>query len=337
MSSTPQGNATLQEIAEALLSCDDIVICGHINPDGDCLGSQLTLALALQAAGKRAVCVLAEEKPLNDNYAFLPGADTFIPAAHYKGEVGAFVSVDVSIASRIGDAKDLLSKAAFSATIDHHANGERLSQLAYIDPHAASCTVLVWELIGYLGIDISTDMAQCAYTGLITDTGCFMFQNTNEEAFGAAASMLKAGADPALSAHNVYQNRSLASVQLEALIIDRMRFGAQGQSVLSWLSLEDFKRFGASKADAEALIDTLRSLRGVRVACILREQEDTVRGSLRAKDDTDVSRLAQVWGGGGHKAAAGFTLTMPLAEAVEMLAGEMERLCIQTESGKDAS
>ena len=116
--------------------------------------------------------------------------------------------------------------------------------------------------------------------------------------------MVAAGADPALVARHVYQSRSLASVQLEGAAIGRMRLSAGGSVALSWVTKEDFARFGATKPDAEPLIDALRSLAGVRVACMLRDQGDMVRGSFRATDGTNVAELAAAFGGGGHKVTA---------------------------------
>jgi len=314
---TPQTNATLEDVARALLERDDFVIAGHIGPDGDCLGSQLALWHALRSLGKRAVCVLAKEEPYDRNLAFLPGIDQMVPALRFEGTCGTFVALDVPTPDRMGDESFALrEKCAFSITVDHHAVDSVMSDLNYVDPDAAATALLVWRLTGMLGVFENRDIATCAYTGLMTDTGRFQFQNTNVDALRAAADMVAAGADPSSVAREVFQNRSMASVKLEGLALSRMRFGCDGQTVMSWLSLEDFDRCDAVKADAESLVNTLRSIRGVRVACMLREQSDSVRGSFRAKDDTDVSAIAKTMNGGGHKAAAGFTLYEPLETAV---------------------
>ena len=148
--------------------------------------------------------------------------------------------------------------------------------------------------------------------------------------------MLAAGVDPSFVAREVFQNRRLASIRLEACAVERMCFSDNGEAVLTWLSFGDFEELGASKPDAEPIIDVLRSVKGVRVACVLREQGQVVRGSLRAKDDTDVSALAQRFGGGGHKAAAGFTLSMELGEAVQMVFDALVELVSSPSEGADA-
>lgn len=316
MTTTPQTNVTLAEIAERLRACDDIVVCGHTSPDGDCLGSQLGLTAALRQLGKRVTCVLCKDDPIDAGLSFLPGADALVPAARFVGEARTFVGVDVPTRERMGEAAATLrDRCEVAFTVDHHAVPTTMADFVYVDPDAAATTMIVWELAGLLGADRTGDVATCCYTGLATDTGRFQFQNTDVHALRAAADMVEAGANPAAIARSVFQNRSLASVRLEGVAVERMIFGAGDAYAMSWLARADFERIGAQKSDSEPIINALRCIRGVRVACMLREQDGVVRGSLRAKDDTDVSAIARSFGGGGHVAAAGFTLKMPLAEA----------------------
>lgn len=316
MALTPQTNTDLAGIAEALKAHDDFVICGHVSPDGDCLGSQLGLAAALRKLGKRATCLLAKDEPIDERLAFLPGADGLVPSEAFDGCARTFVAVDVPTRERVGEAAAALRDSCeLAVTVDHHAVDTSMADLVYVDPDAASTTLLVWELAGLLGVDRSGDVALCCYTGLVTDTGRFQYQNTDAAAMRAASEMVEAGADPASVSRSIFQNRSLPSVRLEGVAVERMVFGADGAYALSWLTRSDFEKTGAVKADAEPIIDALRSVSGVRVACMLREQGDVVRGSLRAKDDTDVAAIARFFGGGGHVAAAGFTLSCSIDEA----------------------
>ena len=321
MTATPQSNATLAEIAEALLERNSFAVCGHVSPDGDCIGSALALAAALRACGKRVVCLTASEDPLDATLATLPGADGIVPAKGFAGQIDAFVAVDTPSPSRLGDGAAVHERAPFTVTVDHHACEQRMSDLSYTDPDVASTTMLVWELAGLLGVERGSEIAQCAYTGLMTDTGGFRFQNADARAFFAAAEMVASGADPARAALGFFQNRSLASYALSQRAFDRLRLVDDAASVaLAWITAADMEETGAVRADAEPIIEELRSIRGVRVACLLREQEGGVRGSLRAKDGTDVARIARHFGGGGHVAAAGFTTDGPIEEAAEAVA-----------------
>lgn len=331
MSVTPQTNITLPELAATLLKRDDFVICGHVSPDGDCLGSQLALMHALRSLGKRAVCLLAKDEPIDARLAFLPGANELVPAMLYEGPAATFVAVDVPMRDRMNSAAShLLDTCDLSVTIDHHAYDVRMTDLAYVDPASASTTMLVWELAGLMGAQRGVELATCCYTGLVTDTGRFQYQNTDAASLAAASAMVAAGVNAAQVSREIFQSRSLASVKLEALAIERMRFGADGAWALSWVMQEDFETTGAVKADAEPLIDALRSLSGVRVACMLRDQGDSVRGSFRAKDDTDVAALARSLGGGGHRAAAGFTVAGPMDTAIEHISTLLDEVFATT-------
>lgn len=316
MAATPQTNTDLAHIAAFLRERDNIVICGHVSPDGDCLGSQLALAAALRSLGKTATCVLVKDEPVDGSLAFLPGIADCVPAAQFTGVVDTFVAVDVPTRDRMGSAASaLLDTCTGSVTLDHHAMDTTMTDLVYVDPDVASTTMLVWELAGLLGADRTGDVATCCYAGLVTDTGRFQFQNTNGAALRAASEMVDAGASPSFVATCVYQHRSLASIRLESRAVSRIQFEAEGAAALTYLTLQDFAEEGAIKADAEPIIDVLRSIDSVRIACVLREQEGGVRGSFRAKDDSDVAAIARKLGGGGHRAAAGFTLYCSLDEA----------------------
>ena len=310
MTVTPQTNCTLEQLAAAMRPLDDFVICGHVSPDGDCLGSQLGLAAALRQLGKRVTCVLVKDEPIEANLAqLLPGAADMVPACEFDGPVGAFVGVDVPTRERIGQAAcRILDRAQTSFTIDHHAVDERMCDMAYVDPDAASTTLLVWKLADLLGVSRSGDLVTCCYTGLVTDTGRFQYQSTDARCMRLASQMVDQVADPAA--------------------ISRAEFHEREGFAISYLTLADFARFGAVKSDAEPVINALRSIAGVNVACMLRQHEDCIRGSLRAKDDTDVSAIARSFGGGGHVAAAGFTLHTSMQEAVEQVrAALQEAVC----------
>lgn len=330
MTATPQTNTTLQEIAHRLEQCDSVAVCGHVNPDGDCIGSTLGLACALWASGKNAYPLVADDDALDSSFSFMPGFSRIVPASSFEGCVDAFVMVDAPNDERIGHAAERLKGCVpLTVTIDHHAAPERHSALSYTDPDSASTTLLVWEVAKHLGVASDParmrDVATCCYSGLVTDTGRFMHQNTNVEAFAAAAEMAACGIDVAMVSERLFQSRTEASVRLDAVAVDRMR-PVGSHALLSWLTLADMEAFGASKHDAENAIAPIRSIAGFRVACLLKEREDCVRGSLRAKDDTDVAAIAREFGGGGHKAAAGFTLECGIDEAVSVVEERLSRL-----------
>lgn len=327
MTVTPQTNTTLAEIAKVISERDDFVICGHVSPDGDCLGCQLALWHTLRAMGKRATCVLVRNEPVGAALSFLPGMEEMVPASRFEGTCATFIGVDVPMRSRIEDAAcKLLDKAEVSITVDHHASDTTMCDYVYVDPDAASASMIVWDIVKLLVDKPPLESAYCAYVGLVTDTGGFRFQNSDSNAFDMAGELVAYGVDPASIATNVFQNRTMASLKLEALTIERLEVFCDGQVAMSWVCNDDLERIGAAKTDVEPLIDTVRAVQGTRVACMLREQDGHVRGNLRSKDDTDVSALAREIGGGGHKAAAGFNLNLPLADALEYMTEKLSEL-----------
>ena len=317
----------LQEMACALKAHDDFVMCGHVSPDGDCLGAELALAHALRKLGKNVTCLLARDEDIDFELNFLPGIDDMIPAKQYRTRAKSFISVDVPNADRMGfDAAQIHGRALSTFTIDHHISPALMSDLNYVDATSPAAALIVWKLIPFLGVEYDADIATCCYVGLITDCGRFTYQNTTAEAFFCASEMINAGVDPSKVAAQLYENRSRASIALEKRMLERIEFINGGSCVLSYLKRSDFVETNAQKCDAECMIDILRSIRGARVACMLREQEAQVRGSLRAKDGTDVASLAARFGGGGHKAAAGFTYKGALVDACKDLAAMLAEI-----------
>lgn len=324
---TPLTNTTLGAIARFIEEHETFAICGHVNPDGDCLGSQLALEQGLRVLGKRVTGLLATDQPIEEKLRFLPGSEHLVPAVDFDEEVEVFIAVDVPNIDRLKDAAAVHDRAQFRITIDHHASDTSMADLNYVDPDSPSASDLVWELLKLLDC-VDEAQALCALTGIMTDTGRFSYQNTTPACFVHAAETVEAGAEPNLIAREFFQSRSLPSLRLEQVMLERMMFFADGAFVFSYLKDSDFAEQGAIRDDAEILIDVLRNIAGVRVALILKENgKGEIRGSLRAKDDTDVARIARVFGGGGHRAAAGLTFHGALFEACEAVPTEVLASC----------
>ena len=325
MAVTPQTNATLAEIARILADADDVCVCGHVSPDGDCTGSTLAVVQGLRALGKRVRGLSVD--PVPQNLMFLPGAGDLIRPDGFRGVCACFVAVDVPDMKRLGeDAAAMHDAAALTVRIDHHAYDVRVSDCSYTDPDAASTTMLVWEMLGYLGVQ-TPEVAACCYAGLVTDTGRFSFANTDEAALKAATSMVAAGAHPAEVSAELYENDRLQALQIEMRAFERLELDRELGYALTYLTQDDFAEFGADKSDAEGVVDLVRRLGEVRVLCCLREQDAAVRLSFRAKDGIDVRAIARTFGGGGHTAASGATLHLPLSEAYAQVKDALQKAC----------
>lgn len=317
---------------ELLKAAKTVALCGHKNPDGDCLGSILALASILNDAGIQATPLLANPYQPKD-LAFLEGYDTLVAAGDYKGNPDVFVMVDVPNDERMLDGAAVKARAKVSIKIDHHAGPDDVADLCYIDESAAAAGMLVWELAGQMCNERSASVAQNCYAALLTDTGSFRFQNADADAFAAAAQMVAAGADPAFVATEVYQRKSLASLRLSSRVADRARFECEGRLVISWMDDADLAELGATKEDCEDLIDVVRQIDGPEVCVVLRGQADSIRGSIRSKSGHDVRAIAMQMNGGGHVAASGFTLygdmEQAIAEVIERVAASFEPVATQ--------
>ncbi|KXB63432.1 bifunctional oligoribonuclease/PAP phosphatase NrnA [Olsenella sp. DNF00959] len=317
--SNPEQEERFASIASAMEAAGSIAICAHTNPDGDALGSGLALAAALRAKWpeKEVVSLLADPEPIPRLYDFLPFADTLVHAADYDGAPDLFVSVDLSDVARLHDGEAVMRRARRSAIMDHHPCEEPYTDLALIRPDAAAAGVIVAEFALHLGVRITPQMAQCLFCALSTDTGRFQYQNADAEAFSVASLLVDAGASPSEVSLNVYQNYSLPFLHLKSAVMGRITTFAEGKVAYSYATAADLERTGASPDECDGLIDVVRSVAGSEVALFLKELPDgRVRGNLRSKSDLDISGIARELGGGGHRAAAGFTIKSDLDEVL---------------------
>lgn len=288
-----------------------ICVCAHTNPDGDALGSGLALSQLISQhwEGKEVTNILADDKGVVPRlYRFLAGTDTFVHACDYEGTPDLFIVLDLSSAPRLNDAQALMERARHVAIMDHHPSEEPFGDVALIRPDAAATGVIVAEFALYLGADITPDIANCLFCAIVTDTGRFQYQNADSEAFECASMLVDAGASPSLISLNVYQSFRLAYLHLESLVMGRIVTFENGRIAYSYATRADLERTGARSDECDGLIDIVRSVEGSEVALFLKETADgTVRGNLRSKGEHDISGVARALGGGGHKAAAGFT------------------------------
>ncbi|MDZ4169390.1 MAG: DHH family phosphoesterase [Coriobacteriia bacterium] len=293
--------------AVTLRKASSVIVCGHVRPDGDAVGSVLGMTLALRAAGIPAVPTLADDRPAPSTYAFLPGYSLYVAAADLATP-DVFVALDTPVAERLGEARPLMESAGSVVVFDHHPGAVHYGAHCVCDPAMAATGQIVWEFLQALEVTPTVEIALPLYVALLTDTGRFSYDNTSAEAFRAAAQMLEAGVDAAQVARLVYQERTAGSLELEARALSRLTLANNGRVAWTFLTDEDFVETGALPEEGEHLPDAIRVLGGVDVVMLLRQRGSEVRGNLRAKTGADVGVIAQGFGGGGHRAAAGFTV-----------------------------
>lgn len=302
----------------ALRRASSVVVCAHVRPDGDAMGSVLALTLALRENGVSAVPTLAHGGHVPSTYSFLPGYSLFVPV-HDLEVPQVFVALDSPNADRLGDAARLAAAAETVVVIDHHPDTQPFGDVLVHEPATAATCQIVWSLVKEFDNPPSADVAQCCYVGLVTDTGRFCYDNTTGDTFRAAAEMVDAGADPAEIAVYVYQSRSPASLAIETRAMSRLTIANGGRVAYAWVDDADFAEIGAVSEEAESLPDAVRVVEGVDVAILLRQAGGEVRGNLRSKTGFDVAAVAQHFNGGGHHAASGFTFSGTIEQLLPRL------------------
>ena len=264
-------------------------------------------------------------------YRFLPGSDTFVHAADYDVTPDLFICVDLSQKSRLADAEKICARAHHVAVLDHHPSNERFWEAGVVRPDAAATGVIISEFCLHSSRVLTPTIAQNLLCAIITDTGRFQYQNADSEAFETASMLVEAGASPAEVALNVYQSDRLAYVHLAARVLARIQTFAEGRIAYSFATNEDIAQAGVTLDELDGLIDLVRCIEGTKVALFLKEVDGgKVRGNLRSKCDLDVSGIAREMGGGGHRAAAGFTASGTVDEVRAIV---LPKLCALFEDG----
>ena len=311
-----------------------IAVCAHTSPDGDALGSELALIELIETRwpNKTVVGLLADDDVVPRIYQFLPGADRLVRAASYEGSPDVFFCVDLSQPSRLADAEAVLARSAHAVVLDHHPSGERFWDAGVVRPEAAAAGVLVAEYALHLQGSLTPSMAQCLLCALMTDTGRFQYQNANGEAFRVASALVDAGASPSEVALRVYQSDRLGYLHLSATVMGRITTFERGKIAYSYATSADFAATGVPVAECDGLVDLVRRVDGSEIALFLKEVPGgKVRGNLRAKSDRDISCVAREMGGGGHPAAAGFTVEGDIDQALSVVLPKLRALYAQEE------
>ena len=304
----------LQDAVAAIHASQTIVLACHVNPDGDALGSMLGLALALLPLGKTITCLSEDGVPAI--LAFLPGAER---VRQTTGEVAFDLAlvVDSGDLPRVGKTiQPIIGRARRVVDIDHHVTSGAFGDIRVLDARAASTAEIVYALLLTLQAPITPEIATCLFTGIITDTGSFRFQNVTPNTLHVAAALLEAGAPPAFISEHVFENRTFAATQLLGYALSSLKKTAGGRIVWAHITASDFAEVSATDQDTEGIVSYVRGVQDAEVGILFREMAGGgVRVSLRARDTVNVAEVAAQFGGGGHRMASGCSVELPLAEA----------------------
>jgi phosphoesterase RecJ-like protein len=294
----------IDRIIEALRQSQKVCVAGHIRPDGDCVGSQLGLTLALRNEGKKVVCWNEDRIP--QKYEFLD-RDGIIQKPRKGMKFDCVVATDAASFERLGKVGRCITNRKLLINIDHHESNARYADLNWVSAREPSAGELIFRLLKIAKWPITKRIADCLFTAVSTDTGSFQYPSTRPGTYHVAGELVRRGADLAKICDEVYQSYPLSRARLLRHVYSHFHLTHQDQIAYFWLKKADFTRTGADSSDSEGLIDHIRAIAPVVVACVFEEMEpEMTRISLRSKSEkVNVNTIAAQFGGGGHPAAAG--------------------------------
>ena len=287
------------------------LITGHINPDGDALGSALAFKLILDSKGIDSDVSFDIKGNVPSNLNHLPIELIMDKPKENYDNIYVF---DCGNSERLGDLEDLAFNAKRVIVVDHHINPS-FGDIQIIDSSAASTTQVLFREILSANIDIDKNIANCLMTGLITDTGRFQYSNTDNEVFEIASKLMLSGAELTSISDNIYGSIPMNAIKLQSEVLNRIELYEEEELVVSYVLQEDYLNYNIESSETDFLIDSIRLVKESSVALLLKEQEDkSFKGSLRSRNALDVQQIASLFGGGGHKAASGFSTNLSMEE-----------------------
>ena len=320
--------ASVGEVAVVLRERDRFLLTAHEGPDGDALGSLLGMHHLLRQLGKDSVMFLAaKEFPLPIEYRFLPLEEVFHEAPADMAD-RTIVFLDCGNVDRM-PVEFLTAGDNFRINVDHHHDNTLFGDLNLLDTGASSTAEIVYELAIALGAEITPEIASALYVGLVTDTGKFMYENTNAHTHRIAAELIDAGVNVDDTYRRLYEHVPVEKLRLLSRALEGIERYCDERLVVAYITDADYEATGAGEEMTEGIIDHLRAIEGTLVAALVRDLGDRGRAarkvSLRSSGgEVDVSAIARKHGGGGHKRAAGFSTDLELTELVSIVCGEVE-------------
>jgi phosphoesterase RecJ-like protein len=321
--------ASITALLDLIRERNSFVITSHVRPDGDAIGSSLGLMHLLEAMGKQATVVFTD--PIPPNFHFLSGVErisTRFPAA----DAVIFLECDSVERSSIDRAEFDAALPLLTINIDHHRSGREFADFNWIDPQAAAVGAMVYDLVLASGVRITLPMADCLYAAILTDTGSFNYPSTSASTFAMAERLIQSGTSANRIAHAIYFCNPVSKVRLLGIALANLQI----DDAVCWscVTLAEMERAGASVEDCEGVVNHLIGIAGIEAAVFLRELpgQAQFRLSIRSRGSLDVAKIAEHFGGGGHKSASGCTIDGPLAEVTDRIIGQLRAVCTQLQA-----
>ena len=310
-------NLSVSRAAELLMQRDNITLLCHRRPDGDTVGSAFALYYALKTLGKEVRVLCADPLPKLYDYLY-PG---YKPGRILYEPVEYVVAVDVATAGMLGSLEERYGTMV-DLCIDHHPSNSDYAAQTCLWSEAGACAEPVAAIIKAIGLPVSGRIAECIYTGLATDTGGFRYSNTSAGSMRLAAEIMESGVDTALLNTRIFESESKAKVLAEAAMMSALEFYADDRIAVMPVTLAVRAATGVTGEELEDVAGIPRKIEGVLLGITIKEHEDECHISLRSKEPVNADEIAKVFGGGGHRFAAGCTIKASVEEAAGLLVAE---------------
>jgi bifunctional oligoribonuclease and PAP phosphatase NrnA len=314
----------MNDVIEILKKSNNIGITFHTSPDGDSLGSSLALMLGLRKLNKKAYIICKDKVP--EVYKFLPGSNYINGlCSEASSDTECLIALDCGNVERLNGDFNIAVKEYQLLNIDHHLSNDSYGDINYVDTKASAVGEIIYNILHALDVDIDTEIATCLYTSIITDCGGFSFTNTTSNTHTIAADLIRTGINFNEIHRIIYSNKGLQEIKLLGLVINRMHLQLDAKLCIMELTKDMLESLNLDVSDTSDIISVGMEIDSVEVVAFFKERESDVKVSLRSKYKTDVRKVAETFGGGGHTKAAGFVLPGTIEEAKEIVLKHLEK------------
>lgn len=291
---------TLDNILEEIKNANTIAILVHENPDGDAIGSATAMHLALKQLGKDSDVIIPEYPK---EFEFLPGAEDIIKESSVES-YDLVLTLDCATVKLLNGCTKYFENAKTKIAIDHHSSNTMFADYNYVDQEAPACAQLLLVVFSYFKIEVNREIGTCILTGIITDTGGFKYEGVTAETFRFVAGLCEKGVKVSKVYQKVFASKTRAKFDLHRIALNRVEFLENGKIAFTYITKKDEEQVGAKNGDYDGIVENGREVEGVEVSVFLRETDKGIKVSLRSKEYVDVSKIAMIFGGGGHVRAA---------------------------------
>lgn len=311
---------TLAALKKAVKNAKTALVVSHVDPDGDSIGSMLAMGMILSQLD--VTPDFYSEDGIPRIYRFLPGVDKVRNRVDPNRRYDLLLAMDASDIKRLGVKFSPREVSKLIINTDHHPDNTHYGDINYVEK-SSSTAELVYKLAKYLKVKVSRGMAENLYVALITDTGNYRYENTSMATFAMAGELLKAGVDTHEITTRIYDTKSIASIRIQAAALTNLEISPGRKVAWATVTQEMMERVGAKGEDLVGLVDQIRSIDGIEVAVLFREEKNEVKVNIRSKDKINVSEIAKRFGGGGHIRAAGAILHENIQEVKTKVIAEV--------------